>query len=125
MLLMYRCDLYQSLLVPPWHRCLIWITELKVIRVAEGQLGIHLPVTLTLERREAMGDSVPDVLQSTTSSPSSSSVVQIGTLPNILDQWRSITSDRLVHNVVKGHHLQLRFILSNSIISNALTLRLL
>ena len=41
--------------------------------------------------RGAMRDSVADVLQSTTSLASSSSVVQLGTLPNFVDQWSSIT----------------------------------
>ena len=27
---------------------------------------------------------------------------------HFLDQWRSITSNRFVHNMVQGHHLQLR-----------------
>ena len=43
-----------------------------------------------------------------TSSPSSSFVVQVGTLPNFSDQWRSINSNRFVLNMVKGHQLQLR-----------------
>ena len=55
-----------------------------------------------------MGNSIPDMIQFMTSSPSSSSVVQFGSLPNFLDWWRSITSDRFVLNMVKGHHLQLR-----------------
>ena len=58
-------------------------------------------------KKGSHGDGVSDVLQSTTSSPSSSSVVQVGTLP-LLDQWRNITSSRFVLNVVKGHYLQLR-----------------
>ena len=57
------------------------------------------------------GDSIPDVLPSTTSSSLSSSVVLVGTLPKFLDQWRSITSKmfvlNIVLNVVKGHHLEL------------------
>ena len=40
---------------------------------------VSLPVLLIPERSEAIGDSVPDVLQSTTSS-SSSSTLQVGTL---------------------------------------------
>ena len=50
------------------------------------------------------GGIVPDVSQSS----SSSSVVRVGTLPKFLDQWKSITSNRFVLNMVKGHHLQLR-----------------
>ena len=37
-----------------------------------------------------------------------SSVMQVGSLPKFLDQWRSITSKRYVLNTVKGHHHQLR-----------------
>ena len=51
-----------------------------------------------------MGDIIPDVLQSS----SSSSVVQVNALPECLDQWRSITSGWFVLNVVKVHHLQHR-----------------
>ena len=54
-----------------------------------------------------MGDSIPYLLQSLTSS--SSSVVLVGTLTEFLDQWGSITSNRIVFNMVKGHHLQLRY----------------
>ena len=55
-----------------------------------------------------MGDGFPDVLHSRTSSTSSSSVVQLGTLPKFLDDWRSISSNKFVLNMTKGHHLQLR-----------------
>ena len=71
--------------------------------------GVHLPVQLTLGRRGAMGYGIPVVLQSITSSPLSSSVVQVGTLPKFLDQWRSIRCNRCVLNMVKGHYLQLRY----------------
>ena len=62
------------------------------------------PVPLTDRRKGAMGDVVPDVSQF---SPSSF-VLQVGTHPELLDQWRSITCNRFVPNMVKGHHLQLR-----------------
>ena len=52
-------------------------------------------------------DGIPDVIQSATSS--SLFVVQACTLPNFLDQWRKITSNRFVLNIVKGHHLQLSY----------------
>ena len=55
-----------------------------------------------------MGNNVPDVLHSTSSSASSSSAVKVVTLPHFLDQWRRITSNRCVLNLVEGHHLQLR-----------------
>ena len=50
---------------------------------------------------------MPDLLWSTISSLSSSSVVQVGTAPAFLDQWKSITSNRFVLSMIKGHHLQL------------------
>ena len=50
--------------------------------------------------------SFPDVLQGTTSS-TSLSVVQIGTLPQFLDQWRNTSSNWFVLNMVKDHCLQL------------------
>ena len=42
-----------------------------------------------------MVDGITNVLKSTTLSPSSLSVVQVGTLPKFLEQWRGITSNRL------------------------------
>ena len=45
--------------------------------------------------------------QSIAFSSSSSLVLQVGMLP-FLDQWRGITSNRFVLNMVQGHHLQLR-----------------
>ena len=55
-----------------------------------------------------MGDIDPDVLQSSALSPSSFCVVQISTLPKFFDQWRNITSNGVVLNMVKGHNPQLR-----------------
>ena len=52
-----------------------------------------------------MGYGVSDMLQSTTSLTSSSPVVQVGTVPNVLDQWKIITSNRIVLNIVCGHNL--------------------
>ena len=93
--LMYRNNLCQSLVVPPSQRWLTWILRLKVIRV----------------------------LQSMTELPSSSSVVQVGTLPEFLDHWRSINSNRFV--LSKDQHLQLSATLHYSVISYSLTWRLL
>ena len=42
-----------------------------------------------LRKKGSHGDGVPDMLQSTTSSVSSSSVVQADTPAKFLDQWRS------------------------------------
>ena len=58
-----------------------------------------------------MGVGTPDVPQASTSLSSSSStpaMFQVGMLFRFLDQWRSITSNRFVLNMVWGHHLQLR-----------------
>ena len=84
------------------------ILSLTVIRVAGSQLEVCLQVTLTIGRRGAKGDGIHDVLESVTSSTSSSSIVQFGISPKYLDQWRSNTSSRFVLNMVKGSHLKLR-----------------
>ena len=58
-----------------------------------------------------MGVGVPDVPEPSASSASSSSTsadFQVGMLFKFFDQWRSITSNRFVLNMVWGHHLQLR-----------------
>ena len=91
---------------------------MMVIRVARSQWAVHQPVPLTLGGKEAMGNDIPDVSQS--SSSSSSFVVQVGTLPKFLDQCRSITSNRFVLNIVQGHHLQLSVALCYPIISGSL-----
>ena len=52
---------------------------------------VYLPVSVTLKKKGAFRDDIPDVLQSTSSSISSSSVVQVGMLLYFLDQWGSIT----------------------------------
>ena len=69
--------------------------------------GSVLPVQLMLGRRGAMGVGTPDVSQSKASS-SSSLILQAGMPSHFLDQWRSITSNRFVLNMVQGHHIQLR-----------------
>ena len=58
-----------------------------------------------------MGVGTPDVPQPSTSSSSSSSTsatFQVGMLFKFFDQWRSITSNRFVLNMVQGHYLQLK-----------------
>ena len=57
-----------------------------------------------------MGVSVPDVSEPSASSASLSSTsaaFQVGMLFIFFDQWRSISSNRFVFNMVWGHHLQL------------------
>ena len=51
-------------------------------------------------------------------SSTSSSVVQVCTLHNFLDQWKIISSNRFLLNIVKGHYLQLKCHHSLSIIIN-------
>ena len=53
-----------------------------------------------------MGVGAPDVPWSSASLSSSSAVFQVGMLFKFFDQWRSITSNRFVFNMVWGHHLQ-------------------
>ena len=74
-------------------------------------VALFLPVLLSQEGKVGMGVGTPDVLEASTSSSSSSSTsatFQVGMLFKFFDQWRSITSNRFVVNMVQGHHLQLR-----------------
>ena len=101
------------------------ILELKIVMVAGHHLGVHLPVPLNLRGRDTNGDSVPDVLQSTSSSPALTSVVQVATLQKLLDQGRSLTINRFVLKMVQSHYFSLGAIPCYSILSHGLTLRLL
>ena len=74
-------------------------------------VAVSPPVLLSQEGKGVMGVSTPDVPEASTSSSSSSSTsatFQVGRLFKFFDQWRSITSNRFVLNMVQGHHLQLR-----------------
>ena len=74
-------------------------------------VALFPPVLLSQEGKVGMGVSTPDVPLPSTSSSSSSSTsatFQVGMLFKFFDQWRSITSNRFVLNMVRGHHLQLR-----------------
>ena len=74
-------------------------------------VALFPPVLLSQEGKVGMGVGTPDVPQPSTSSSSSSSTsatFQVGMLFKFFDQWRSITSNRFVLNMVWGHHLQLR-----------------
>ena len=59
-------------------------------------------------KKGAVGVGTPDASQTTASSTSSYLVFQVGMLSHFLNQWRSITSDRFVLNMVQGHYLLLR-----------------
>ena len=66
---------------------------------------------MSQEVKVGIGVGTPDVPQPSTSSSSSSSTsatFQVGMLFKFFDQWRSITSNRFMLNMVRGHHLQLR-----------------
>ena len=65
---LHRGDLCLCLVVTPLHRSLTWMLGMNVVKVVGIQMGVHLPVPLTPGRREAMWDSFPTVLQSSTSS---------------------------------------------------------
>ena len=69
------------------------------------------PVLPSQEEKGGIGVGTPDVPEPSTSSSSSSSTsatFQVGVVFKFFDQWRSITSNRFVLNMVWGHHLQLR-----------------
>ena len=73
-------------------------------------VALFPPVLQSQEGKVGKGVGAPDVSQPSTSSSSSSSIsapFQVGMLFKFLDQWRSITSNRFVLNMVWGHHLQL------------------
>ena len=53
---------------------------------SRSHLAMHLVVPITLGRRGAIGNGIPDVLQSTTSSTSSSSIMQLCALCYYLHQ---------------------------------------
>ena len=57
------------------------------------------------KKKGSHGDSIPEVLQSLTSSPSSSLVVQVGTLPKFLINGEILLPNRCMLNMVEGHHL--------------------
>ena len=104
---MFIYNLCQIVVLGYWQSSFSLKLELRLIRIWRNHLVTHLTVLPVLGRRGALGDGVPDVLQSTTFSTSSSSVVQFHTFFQFLDKWRSITYNSFVHTMVKGHHLQL------------------
>ena len=87
-------------------------TEETCVQVARSLLVAVSPsVLLTLGVNGAVGINTPDVPESSASSAFSSSksaAFQVGVLFKFFDQWRSITSNRFVLNMVQGLHLQLR-----------------
>ena len=103
-------DLCQGLVVHIWLRGLICRVGMRFVQVTRSlPVAVFPPVLLILGREGAVGVGAPDVLLSSAFSSSSSVVFQVGILFKFLDQWRSITSNRLVLNMVQGHLLQLRY----------------
>ena len=83
---------------------------MRLIQVVRSLLvEVSPPVLPMLGGNGANGVGIPDVLPSSASSASSSAVFQVGMVLKILDQWRGITSNRFVLNMVQGHHLQLKY----------------
>ena len=93
-------------------RGLTWRVGMRFTRVARSLLvAVSPPVLWSQEEKGGVGVSTPDVSEPSTSSSSSSSTsatFQVGMFFKFFDQWRSITSNRFVLNMVWGHHLQLR-----------------
>ena len=71
-------------------------------------MAVSPPVPLTVGGKGSVGVGASDVSCSPASSLSSSAFFQVVMLFKFFDQWRSITSNRFVLNMVQGHHLQLR-----------------
>ena len=79
---------------------------MRLIQVARSLLvAVSSPVLLRLGEKGGMGVSIPAVSGSLSST---SAAFQVGMLFIFFYQWRSITSNRFVLNMVWGHHLQLR-----------------
>ena len=60
--------------------------DMRVIRMAGSYLLMGLGVLQIVSRKEPIKGGGPHVLQSTTSSTASSSLVQVGSLSQFLDQ---------------------------------------
>ena len=92
-----------------WLRGLTWIVGMWLVQVERSLLvAVSQPVLPILGGKGAVGVSASDVLQSSVSSSSSSTVFQVGMLFKCFYQRRSITSNWFVLNMVEGHHLQIR-----------------
>ena len=104
-----RRDLCQGLMVHLWLRGLTWRVGMRFIQVATSLLvAVSPPVLLILGGKASMVVGTPDVSWSSASSSSSSAVFQAGMLLNFFDQWRSITPNTFVLNMVWSQLLQLQ-----------------
>ena len=84
---------------------------MRLIQVARSLLVAASPPVLLRLGERGCGVSTPGVPEYSASSASPSSIsaaFQVGMLFKFFDQWRSITSNRFVLNMVWGHYLQLR-----------------
>ena len=72
-------------------------------------VGVHLPVPLTLRRRDTLEDSDSRCVTVNIFITIIFIVVQVGALPKNLDQWKSLTFSRFVPNIVKEFDHQLRY----------------
>ena len=70
-------------------------------------MAMSPPVLPPLGGKGTMMVRAPDVSWFSASSSSSCAVFQVGMLFKFFDQWRSITCNRFVLNMVQGNHLQL------------------
>ena len=81
---------------------------MRLVQVARSLLVAVSPPVLLILAGKGLWESESDVSEYLASSSSSSAVLQVGMLFKLFDQWRSITCNRFVLNMVGGHHLQLR-----------------
>ena len=104
-----RRDLCQGLVVHLWLRGLNLESGNEAHPSGKKSAGSSVSTSSTNTRRKGvMGVGTPDVSWSSASSSSTSAVFQVGMLFKFFDQWRNITSNRFVLNIVCGHHLQLQ-----------------
>ena len=82
------------------------IFSLSVVVMERNVLVMDQAVQQIPGRKMPWG-GVPYVIQST-SSLTSSSFVQVGTLPQYVGQWKNVTSSWFASEMVRGHHLLFR-----------------
>ena len=93
----YQC---QGLVVQHWQKAKLEKLRLRVIRLEESHLLVHLLVQLIPGRRGAMRDGICDVLQPSTSSTSSSLNMQSGTFPKYLFNGEALLPTSLIRSKV-------------------------
>ena len=105
-----RRDLCQGLVVHLWLRGFTWRVGMRLIKVARSLLvAVSPPVLLKLGGKGSVGLAL---LMCHGPQPTQHLYLQffrLVCLSNFFDQWRSITCNRFVINMVGGHHLQLWF----------------